>query len=56
MELYWDGDTDEFAAWYVNIQEPLRRARLGFDTDDLVLDVWIDHGGPGPGRTSSPRR
>jgi len=28
--------------WYVNLQEPLRRTPLGFETMDLVLDVVID--------------
>jgi uncharacterized protein len=45
IELFWDGDTDEFAFWYVNIQEPVRRTTLGFDTDDLVLDLWIEPDG-----------
>ena len=31
--------------WYVNLQEPLRRSRLGFDTDDLILDIWVQPGG-----------
>lgn len=25
--------------WYVNLQEPLRRSRLGFDTRDQLLDL-----------------
>ena len=41
LDLHWDGATDAFAGWYVNLQEPLRAAPLGFDTDDLVLDIWI---------------
>ena len=28
--------------WYVNLQQPLRRTELGFETMDLVLDVIID--------------
>ena len=28
--------------WYVNLQEPLRRTELGFETMDLVLDVIVD--------------
>ena len=39
IELFYN--CDEFVGWYVNLQEPLRRAPLGFDTDDLVLDVWV---------------
>jgi len=45
IELFWDGDSDEFAFWYVNIQEPVRRTPLGFDTDDLVLDLWVEPDG-----------
>jgi hypothetical protein len=41
LDLFWEGRSGDFAGWYVNLQEPLRRARLGFDTDDLVLDVWV---------------
>ena len=32
----------EFVGWYVNLQEPLRRTRLGFDFMDQELDVVID--------------
>jgi hypothetical protein len=28
--------------WYVNLQEPFRRTRLGFETMDLMLDVIVD--------------
>jgi len=45
VELYWHGETDAFAGWYVNLQEPLRRSPVGFDTDDLVLDIWIEPDG-----------
>jgi predicted RNA-binding protein associated with RNAse of E/G family len=40
---FWS-DGGEFAAWYVNIQTPLRRTRWGFDTEDLVLDVVFQDG------------
>jgi hypothetical protein len=35
----WSGFT-----WYVNVEEPLRRTQIGFDTLDLQLDatVWSD--------------
>lgn len=39
---FWDDETDRFLGWYVNLQEPLRRSRLGFDTLDHALDVWIE--------------
>jgi hypothetical protein len=45
VELYWHEEGDSFAGWYVNIQEPLRRSPVGFDTDDLVLDIWIEPDG-----------
>ena len=41
VELMWDKDTSEFLCWYVNLQEPLRRTPLGFDTMDQALDIVI---------------
>ena len=35
-----------FAGWYFNIQEPFRRTTLGFDTQDLELDLWASPGDP----------
>lgn len=32
-------------AWYVNLQEPLRRTPIGFDTTDHALDVLIARDG-----------
>ena len=29
------------SGWYVNLQEPLRRTRIGFDTADHVLDLVV---------------
>jgi hypothetical protein len=37
----WDAQTDAFEGWYVNLQDPLRRTEIGFDTRDHVLDVLI---------------
>ena len=45
LELFWRQGDHSFAGWYVNLQQPLRRSRLGFDTDDLVLDIWIEPDG-----------
>jgi len=45
VELLWDPETWAFKGWYVNIQEPLRRSSLGFDTDDLALDIWVEPDG-----------
>jgi len=40
----WD-EAAEFAGWYVNLEQPRRRASLGFDTTDHALDIVIrpDH-------------
>ena len=43
---FWDGAEREFAGWYVNLQEPFRRTPVGYDTQDLELDVWIPAAGP----------
>ena len=45
VELLRDGETGDFAGWYINIQEPLRRSPLGFDSDDLVLDIRVQPDG-----------
>ena len=39
---FWEGARREFAAWYVNIEEPWRRTRRGYDTQDLELDIVIE--------------
>jgi hypothetical protein len=41
VELMWDGKTGEFLCWYVNLQLPLCRTPISFDTMDLALDVVI---------------
>lgn len=38
---FWDGPERRFAAWYLNIQEPFRRTAIGYDTQDLELDVVV---------------
>jgi hypothetical protein len=45
LGLHWDHATGAFLGWYVNLQEPLRRSRLGFDSFDQMLDVWIEPDG-----------
>ena len=42
--LFWDEAWD-FRGWYVNLQAPLRRTRLGYDTTDWALDVCVDPDG-----------
>jgi hypothetical protein len=39
--VFWQGPERDFGAWYVNFQEPFRRTALGFDTQDLELDLVI---------------
>jgi hypothetical protein len=43
---FWDGPSRRFAGWYLNIEEPHRRTAVGYDTQDLELDVWIPAGEP----------
>jgi hypothetical protein len=38
----WASEGGELAAWYVNLQEPLRRTTIGFDTRDNMLDVVVE--------------
>ncbi len=40
--LFWRDPDWEFAGYYGNIQAPLVRTHLGFDTADYLLDVSID--------------
>ena len=40
--VFWHGVAREFRGWYVNLQEPFRRERRGFDTQDLELDIVVD--------------
>ena len=35
-------DSGEQWGWYVNLQRPFRRTKLGFETMDLALDVIVD--------------
>jgi hypothetical protein len=39
--VFWHGPEREFRGWYVNVQEPFRRTRRGFDTQDLELDLVV---------------
>jgi hypothetical protein len=41
---FWEGPGRRFAGWYLNLQEPFRRTSVGYDTQDLELDVWIPVG------------
>jgi hypothetical protein len=41
VDLMWHADGSDFRGWYINLQAPLRRTALGFDTTDHDLDLWI---------------
>jgi uncharacterized protein DUF402 len=43
--VFWQGPERELGAWYVNIQEPFRRTPIGFDTQDLELDLVVSPDG-----------
>jgi len=38
---FWDADGVPSGAWYVNLEEPIRRSPSGYDTRDLQLDIVI---------------
>jgi hypothetical protein len=40
--VFWHGEDREFRGWYLNLQEPFRRTRRGFDTQDLELDIVVE--------------
>jgi hypothetical protein len=37
---FWN-EEGAFVAWYINLQEPMRRTRFGFDTRDQLLDIIV---------------
>lgn len=37
----WSPGHTHVQSWYINLQEPLRRTRLGWDTMDQVLDITV---------------
>lgn len=37
----WDAGGASFRCWYVNLQDPLQRTDIGFDTRDHLLDIVI---------------
>lgn len=41
VDLFWRGDSREFAGWYINLQDPFRRDADGFDTLDHELDYLV---------------
>ena len=41
IEVMWEENTHQLRCWYVHLQEPVRRTRIGFDTMDQMLDIVI---------------
>jgi hypothetical protein len=37
----WETGTSKLTCWYVNLEEPLRRTSIGFDSMDFLLDIVI---------------
>ena len=48
VDVFWTGPDRQFAGWYLNLQDPIRRYPGGFDTLDHELDFWA----PASGRWS----
>jgi hypothetical protein len=42
IHLWWLPPDWRFGGWYINLQEPIRPTRLGFDFMDHLLDVVIE--------------
>jgi hypothetical protein len=40
--LMWETGTSNLDCWYINLQEPIRRTQIGFDTMDNMLDVVVN--------------
>jgi hypothetical protein len=41
IRVFWSGAERGFHGWYINLQEPFRRTAIGYDTQDLELDIWV---------------
>jgi Protein of unknown function (DUF402) len=39
--VMWKTGTKDLVCWYINLQEPIRRTSIGFDTMDNMLDVVV---------------
>ncbi len=42
---FWRDEDWKFLGWYVNLQAPLERTPLGFDSSDHVLDITVEPDG-----------
>lgn len=45
VQHYWVGRERAFACWYINLQEPMRSTPIGYDSQDLELDIVVDPDG-----------
>lgn len=41
--LFWENW--DFTGWYVNLEQPWQPSRLGFDSEDHTLDLWVERDG-----------
>ena len=41
VDLMWEAGGNILECWYVHLQEPLRRTKVGFDTMDQLIDIVI---------------
>ncbi len=41
FEVMWEAGSHRLRCWYVHLQEPMRRTKIGFDTMDQMLDIVI---------------
>ena len=39
--VFWHPEMSDVKAWYINVDAPYKRSRLGFDTWDMFLDVVV---------------
>ena len=39
--VMWDSGTKKLDCWYINLQEPICRTKIGFDTMDNMLDIVV---------------
>ncbi len=39
--LMWETGTTDLRCWYINLEEPLKRTRVGFDAMDWQLDIVV---------------
>jgi hypothetical protein len=42
--VFWEGPNRDFWGWYLNLETPLTRTAIGYDTHDHELDLWSRNG------------